>query len=429
MTRYSPFVAAALLLAAIPAAGQLRNLPPPNNVGVSEHGATVAALPDINGDGIADIAVGGGASSGNSNRIFIYSGANGSLIRVLYPPYSEPSGYFGHSISAVPDTNGDGIPDIAVGAPNHAPGNSPSQAGRVYLYSGATGELLHRLIPAFPVEYGQFGYSVAGIADVNGDGRGDIVVGAPYERSRSNSGSWSSGRVHIYSGATGKRIRTLHSVGEAHDGHFGHSVAVIPDVNGDGKPDILIGSPRERPDRSGRAYIYNSMGGLIRTINPPFAHENGRFGDVVAAVPDTDGDGIADFIVGAPRQFSRQGRAYLYSGATGQHRFTFASPSNQNDGRFGKSVSGMPDFNGDGRGDVVVGAYHEMHGGSRTGRAYIFSGATGQLAAFVITNSGHSEELGHSVAGMPDTNGNGKGEVAVGAPDRNPSGMAYHFAY
>jgi hypothetical protein len=436
--------ALSLLALAAPAFAQLQAAPPPrslppaaNPVVVTFHGSTVAALPDINGDGVPDIAVGSYFSNNNQGRVYIYSGANGQLIRTIFAIHIEEEGFFGAAISAVPDVNGDGVPDIIIGAPHDSPGPSPSQNGRVYIYSGATGQFLHRLIPAAPVEYGQFGYTVAGIQDVDGDGFGDVVVGAPYERSRSSSSNH-SGRVHIYSGRTGQRIRSLHSPGEQHDGHFGEAVAVIRDLDGDGYQDIIVGSPKERPDRAGRVYVYSGRTGrVLLQMIPPAPQFDMRFGAAVAAVPDVDGDGFDDILVGAPRTNNREGRAFLYSGRTGQLLRRFQSPGGHEDGRFGYAVAGIPDVTGDGRGDVLIGAPHENPGNSpdKVGRAYIYDGATGRLYSKLLPPSPIEEEhFGHSVAGLPDTNANGRGEVLVGAPgDDSPShgraGRGYHFRY
>lgn len=403
---------------------------------VTLHGSTVAALPDITGDGIADIAVGSLLSTENRGRVYVYSGANSARVRTLVSPHVEEDGFFGAAISAIPDVNGDGVPDIVVGAPHDNPGVSPAQCGRVYIYSGATGQLLHKLLPTSPVEFGLFGSAVAGIQDVNGDGSGDVIIGAPYERSR--SGSNNSGRVYIYSGATGQRLRTIYSGGEIDDGHFGESVAAIHDLDGDGVQDIIVGSPKERPDRAGRVYVFSSRTGrVIMKLLPPDPHFDMRFGKAVAVAPDTNGDGFDDVLVGAPRAYDRSGRAYLYSGATGQLLRRFQSPGLQEDGRFGESLAGVPDLTGDGRGDIIIGAYHENPGTSprKVGRAYIYNGATGQLYSKLLPPRAIEEEhFGFAVAGIADTNGNERGEVLVGAPgDDSPSygraGTAFHFRY
>ncbi|MFN0132268.1 MAG: FG-GAP-like repeat-containing protein [Phycisphaerales bacterium] len=413
-------------------------LAPPNPTTVALHGSTVAAIGDINADGRPDIIVGSYFGTGNVGRVYLYSGATGQRIRQLGQPIVEVDGLFGYALAGVPDVNGDGVPDVAVGAPNDSPGTSPAQCGRVYLYSGATGGFLRSLVPPVAESFGNFGEAVAGIADVNGDGRGDVVVGYPREDRQSGGSNSDSGRVFIYSGATGQRIRTITPIAPEDSGEFGEAVAVTADINGDGVQDIIIGAPKERPDDAGRVYVYSgATGAFLRKLLPPTPQNDGRFGESVAGVPDATGDGVPEIVVGAPREFGHAGRAYIFNGATGVLIRGLVSPGNEPDGRFGTSVSGVPDMNNDGRGEVIVGASHEDPGTSpnNNGRAYIFSGVSGAFLFKLIPPSGNSsEEFGYSVTGIGDTNGNGRGEVVVGAPgddngSNNGDGNAFHYRF
>jgi hypothetical protein len=98
------------------------------------------------------------------------------------------------------------------------------------------------------------------------------------------------------------------------------------------------------------------------TLNSPNPENIGEFGGSVSGVPDADGDGCSDLLVGAGEEgggAEDAGRAYLYSGATGALLRTLQSPNVEINGQFGVSVSGVPDANGDGRGDLLVGAFLE----------------------------------------------------------------------
>ncbi len=349
-------------------------------------GDAVAGMPDVNGDGRGDLLIGAPGETFNGNvgagRAYIFSGATGLLIVALNSPSSEVDGAFGDSVAALPDVNGDGVADVAVGAPDEDPGNSPSNCGRVYIYSGATGLLLRKLLPTWPEIDGHFGVSVSGLADVNGDLLGDLVVGGFQE----NPGGAPNecGRVHIYSGATGKRLLTLRSPGEEEGGKFGESVGGIPDVNGDGRGDIVVGAPDENPGLSpsgcGRAYVYSGATGKFLSKLLPIGPElDGNFGVAVAGVADLNGDGRGDVIVGAWNEDpatlpSNCGRVHIYSGATGVRLKTFGTPNPQVDGGFGIAVAGVPDSNNNGKGDVFVGAPGENDGGQPVfaGRAYFF---------------------------------------------------------
>ncbi len=144
---------------------------------------------------------------------------------------------------------------------------------------------------------------------------------------------------------------------------------------------------------------------LLQTIGHPDPEDpnDGDFrglGNTVAGVPDTNGDGRGDLLVG----MVRSGRALLYDGATGALLLTLTSPNVENGGRFGSTVAGVPDADGDGRGDLLIGARREEPGSTPedTGRAYLFSGATGLVLHQFDTPNGVFIEGFGSVAGVPE---------------------------
>src|SRR5690606_5860846 len=99
--------------------------------------------------------------------------------------------------------------------------------------------------PVGPQPNGYFGHAVAASPDLNGDGLADVIIGAPGE---AHAGLAAAGRVHVVSGANGVRLRTLVSPHAKAGGLFGYAVASVPDANGDGVPDILVGAPDEDAD-------------------------------------------------------------------------------------------------------------------------------------------------------------------------------------
>ncbi len=231
-------------------------------------GAEVAGIPDVDGDGLADVIIGAPSEDGggvlDAGRVYIFSGATGLLIRGHSSPNDSNGGNYGDSVAGVPDLNGDGRGDYIVGAPDEA-----GPGGRVYVYSGATGTLIRTHTSPNAQVGGDFGYSIAGISDLSGDGRGDYVIGAPQE---DNGGTSNAGRVYVYSGNTGNLIRQQNSPNAESFGEFGWAVAGVPDSTGDGRGDYIVGAPSEDPAGSplenGRAYIFNgSNGNLIDTIN------------------------------------------------------------------------------------------------------------------------------------------------------------------
>ena len=354
----------------------------PNAEVGSRFGEGVASIPDCTGDGKPDLVIGApGEKVGNyqeAGRAYIYNGVTGAIHRALLS--NDPVYYagFGAVATAVPDVNGDGRWDVVIGAPDDTPNNTPVHSGCAYLFSGASGNLL-RVLKTPHADYGrQFGNSVAGIQDLNGDGRGDIVIGAAREDALGLS---NSGRVHIYSGATGAWLRTIVSPANEMLGDFGRAVAALPDLTGDGRGEILVGAPGESPGTdpsgTGRAYIFNgATGALVRKVIPAWKDIGMAFGYSVAVLPDRTGDGVAEYAVGSagsiPGKPADSGAVHVYNGATGARLFSFGSPNGEFAGYFGRSIASVPDTNADGKADFIVGARNEDPGTSPAGagRAY-----------------------------------------------------------
>ena len=168
---------AVCIVASADAQTPLLTLDTPNPSYASTFGYSVA-MGDVNADGKTDIAVGASNEEVGGNveqgRAYVFSGANGSLLFTLTTGNPQPYAHFGPSV-AMGDVNGDGKADIAVGATGENVGQ-----GRAYIFSGANGSLLRTLNTPNPDAGGYFGWSVA-VGDVNGDAKADIAVGAPYE--------------------------------------------------------------------------------------------------------------------------------------------------------------------------------------------------------------------------------------------------------
>ncbi len=437
-------------LLAVPggAAPTIYNLLSPTPEPSGYFGISVAGVPDTNGDGFGDLLVGAKLENplgtpNDSGRAYLYSGKTGALLHSLGSPNPQADGRFGWGVGAIPDVNGDGRGDIIVGAPLEDPAGSPPDSGRAYIFSGATGALLRTLISPNPKQGSLFGYSAAGVDDIDGDGLGDAIIGAWHESDVGHPSD--AGRVYVYSGATGSLIHSLISPNQTVAGYFGISVAPISDTNGDGVPDIAVGASGESAGAeiaAGRAYIFSGQtGSLLQSLASVNKQALGNFGISVSGVDDVDGDGKGDIAVGGSLESTGggpdfSGKVHLMSGATGSHIRTLNSPHKEEIGTFGNSVAGVSDIDGDGLGDVVVGASNENPGGSpdAAGRAYVFSGATGLLIQELA--SPHEDiggSFGFAVAGVPDATGDGRGDVLVAGLFDNPppcpadSGAAYFF--
>jgi hypothetical protein len=272
----------------------------------------------------------------------------------------------------VGDVNADGKGDIAVGADSEDVGASVNQ-GRAYVFSGADGSLLHTLDTPSGQAYAYLGLRTA-VGDVDGDGKGDIAVGAYQEDVGANV---NQGRAYVFSGADGSLLFTLDTPNPQSPAYFGVSVA-IGDVNGDGKGDVAVGATVENVGGNrGRAYVFSGVdGSVLLTLDPPNPQPDTAFGRGMA-IGDVNGDGNGDIAVGAPivdvGANADQGQAYVFSGVGGSLLFTVDTPNPQASVSFGMTVA-VGDANGDGKGDVATGAAGEDVGANpNQGRAYVFS--------------------------------------------------------
>jgi len=393
-------------------------------------GYSVASAGDVNNDGYDDVIVGAyeedpAPSLSGAGRVYVYSGRTGAVLHVLTSPNEDAGSHFGYSVDGAGDVNNDGYSDIVVGANWEEPEAGPLNSGRAYVFSGATGSIVHQLLSPNSEEGGEFGHSVSGAGDVNNDGYDDVIVGA-WNESPGASPDF-SGRAYLFSGQTGLVLHALASPNEQSHGYFGISVSDVGDLNSDGFDETIVGAYREdhdpNPVDAGRAYVFDGVtGSVLHTLHSSAAQVNGRFGISVSGVEDINYDGVNEMVVGAYWEDPgtspyHAGRAYVFNGDTGGLLYILTSPDEENGGYFGYSVSGAGDINDDGRGEVIVGAPRE--GPDDEGRVHIFVGATGTLFS---PNAEANGQFGFSVAGAGDVNSDGYHDVIVGAYQENPDG-------
>ncbi|HZW09858.1 MAG TPA: FG-GAP-like repeat-containing protein [Phycisphaerales bacterium] len=360
-------------------------------------GWAVSPLADIDGDGAGELITSAPnlatANGTRSGRLYIYSGRSGVLLHALDGPAANAN--LGFSMADAGDVDADGVHDILAGAKGDQGGTS---AGNALVYSGASGAVL-LAVTGEEVSEG-FGHAVAGIGDIDGDGAGDFVVGAP--GTDGDLGN-NAGRAYVLSGVAGTPIR-VHTGAEAMD-QLGSGAAGIGDVDGDGVLDYAVSAKRGGPADRGSCLVYSGAdGGLIHEL---LAESTGAsFGEFfVGGVGDFDRDGTPDIYVGD----YADGRAYVFSGADGSQLFN-------REGAPGEGLGcgrGAGDVNGDGHADLAVGAYtHDAPNG--TGRVYIFSGCDGRVLRTITSDRGSAEQLGFDAVGMGDVDGDGLPEI-IGA--------------
>jgi hypothetical protein len=402
----------------------------------ADFGWSVSGAGDVNNDGYPDVVIGAYEEHvgewGAHGKAYVFNGATGAPLYTLRSPFPESDGHFGRSVSCAGDVNNDGHADVVVGASEEFGG--VDAAGTAYVFNGRTGRLLYALQSPVPEVQGSFGFSVSGAGDVNNDGCPDVLVGAWREK----GGATEAGKAHVFSGQTGATLYMLQSPNPEFQGSFGFSVAGAGDVNSDGYADVVVGARNEDAGAAdaGRAYVFSGPAGApLRTLLSPSPEYGGLFGCCVAGVGDVNNDGYSDVVVGAEQEDGGAeggGRAFVFSGATGAVLYTLQSPNPTVQGRFGCSVSGAGDVDNDGYADVIIGARCEDGGATETGRAYVFSGATGDV--FFTLESANPELQGHfgcSVSGASDVNGDNRGDVVVGAHRESggatSAGRAYVF--
>jgi FG-GAP repeat protein/flagellar hook capping protein FlgD len=344
--------------------------------------------------------------------------------RLQVAPTGEAlSDKFGNSVSSAGDLNGDGYGDFLVGAPWNDAGGS--NAGRAYVYFGGPGaDVLPDLTLTGAAPGDDFGWSVASAGDVNGDGYTDFVVGAYLN----DAGGTDAGRAYVYyGGPTLDATPDLILTGVAGE-NLGYSVSSAGDVNHDGYSDLVVGATNGGPSSSGRAYVY--FGGptpdAVADLTLTGEAAGDGFGSAVASAGDMNGDGYADVIVGAPLNDAAgvsSGRAYVYFGGVSPNAVADLVLSGAAAGeRLGCSVASVGSVNGDRYDDVIVGSL----GAGGTGRASVYNGGPGmdRFADLTLTGQASGDEFGYSVGRAGDVNGDGYPDLIVGA---DVAGRAYLY--
>ena len=405
---------------AISKISQTRGGPVPPLHDNDQLGRAVTVLGDLDGNGVPDLATAGvGDDDGGANqgavRIFFLR-SNGRVLRsekisALAGGFTgdlDPGDQFGRSLACIGDLDGDGVPDLAVGA-NYDDDGGTNRGAVWILFLNADGTVRESAkISSTQGEFAgplhndeEFGRAVTPLGDLDGDGTIDLAVGAPTD----GTGGPKRGAVWIlFLRPDGRVARSLEIAsgkggfgGTLHDlDWFGFSLANPGDLDGDGVTDLVVGAALDddggensgavwllylRPDGrvKDQRKISRLAGGFTGELESP-----DLFGTSVTSLGDVNGDGVTDLAVGAVKDDDggrERGAVYVLfltpEGSVASHQkisdLEGGFPDHElNDlDWFGSSLAPLGDFDGDGVPDLASGARNDDDGGANRGAVYL----------------------------------------------------------
>lgn len=389
-------------------------------------GSSIACAGDVNGDGYSDIVLGAEFYDNgqfNEGGVFVYHGSKDGIVGdpVATMESNQADGYFGTAIASAGDVNGDGYSDILVGC--YTFDNGQKDEGHVFVYHGGADGIGTKdgISVTNNKTAALMGFSVAGAGDVNGDGYGDVIVGAPYY----DNGESAEGVAFVYNGSVDGLVTNTYALLQKNqaNSYFGGSVAGAGDVNGDGYDDVIVGAKEFTNGESAEGLVFFYQGsslGIDQNAVPTMLQVNkasADFGFSVAGAGDINRDGYADIIIGAPT-YSSIGNVFVCYGGPNGPAGTTQIDGWQSNSHYGEAVSSAGDVNGDGYSDIIIGGWGLAYGEQGEGAAYIHHGSSlgiNVIHSKRIESNQIDANFGISVASAGDVNGDGFSDLIVGA--------------
>jgi hypothetical protein len=420
--RRSGHVRRALAAAAVLVASNAHALPEPlwdgQGAQSSEtYGFATAAAGDVNGDGYGDFIVASpwyDHSGANRGRVWVYHGGASGLTTAAWQYDGASAGdHYGYSVAGVGDVNGDGYDDVLIGT-GLATVSGIEGRGIANLFLGGPTGLAPA--PAWWANGDQeddlYGGHVAAIGDVNGDGYADFAVGAA---GADVDGALSAGHLYLYHG--GPSISLDRIISGEHSPALVGSFATGLDFNGDGYSDLVYLMFDTALDA--RYYLRLGGPGGIPASDTTYFVSGDLTGTAAAALGDVNGDGYADFLLGDPTT-PNGSMALVYGNDDPLHLTGWALPGDFAGERFGNVVAFAGDPNGDGYADFLV----QSGGTGDVSTAHLFYGSPeGPTVDPVWTSTGSTAWHGWRLGTAGDVDGDGHSEIFVSSPYRdNPGG-------
>jgi hypothetical protein len=444
-------------------------------------GTTAKGAGDVNGDGFGDLIVSAPGADAGASAYVVFGAATAASTNLS--SIDGTNGFRllggvgdGAVVASAGDVNADGFADVIIGCPD-ADANGTSSGATYVVFGGAgssasefalselDGSNGFRIVGA--AEFDRSGASVSAAGDINGDGFGDIIIGAP---GASPNGKDSGASYVVFGKAGGFSasidLSTLDGAngfqifGSAAGDVVGTSVSAAGDVNGDGFDDLVIGAPGVdgSGNRTGAAYVvFGSDAPFAGNLELSDLDGSNGFrirpagyvayaGFSVSGAGDVNGDGFADILVGAPalafgRFYGGPGHAYVIYGHAGAHPDEFALSSLDGSNGFalvglndyesaGWQVSAAGDANGDGFDDLLISQLKSAF--DADGASYLVFGRSGVVAPrLALGDLGDPGSAGYlllgarRVAAAGDVDGDGFADMIFGDPLAGPAGAAY----
>lgn len=379
------------------------------------HGPAIDAVGDLDFDGYGDFLVGAAwdRRGGDAGSATVYSGRTGEVVHRVW---GERAGdFFALRAAGVGDVDSDGAADFAVAAPWAAAEDAEdgdAPGGLVRVYSGRSAEVLHE----WRGEPGELlGLGLRGAGDVNQDGYRDVLIGAPGAKG-------GRGAVYVHSGHDGERLHAWY--GEDEGDLLGTAIDSLGDTDGDGSSDVAAASWA-----GGYVRVYSGRNGKTRHELEAKKKGQAGFGWEVRGAGDVDQDGFGDLLVAVPG--AEEQAVLVLGGKKGRAELELERPEGTGSG-WGLALDGAGDVNADGFDDLIVGdpgpgawedvlarpmPTHAAEAGAATprpGRVWVLSGNGGKVL-HELEGVAPDDRFGVCVSGAGDVNSDGFADVLIGS--------------